>query len=96
MIPSVSSSTFRNHYLELLGAFSAFLKLLRAGPTFTNLPRFSDLFHPLDFFLDLQCTFSQATSAFSDTFPRLPGVPFARLARSAICGRTVLAKSYHS
>jgi hypothetical protein len=96
MIPSVSSSTFRNSYLELLGVFSAFLKLLRAGPNFINFPRFSDLLHLFHFFLDFRGTFSQVSSTVLDTFPRLPGVPFTRFARHALFGQTFLAKSYRS
>jgi hypothetical protein len=49
-----------------------------------------------NFFLDLQRNFSQVISAFPETFPRVPGAPFARLTQSALWGRNLLAKSYHS
>jgi hypothetical protein len=68
--PLISSSTFRDPYLNLSQDPSTFPDLLGAGSTFVDPPQ-SYLFDSLDFSFDLQRTFFQPYRMCPDLLRRL-------------------------
>jgi hypothetical protein len=62
-IPSVSSLTSATSISSFSELFRRF-RIIQAGTTFIDLPRFSYLLHPLDFFVDLQLSFLKLLQPF--------------------------------